>query len=120
MSREIKFRAWHKRNKNIHEPSSMFQITTNGNIYSSGLNVTDDYVLMQYTGLKDKNGKEIYEGDVLQMLGDRLKIIIEFKGGHFFGKNISSTKYTHPEFNNRNWNHWEILGNIYKNPELLK
>jgi len=66
-SREIKFRAWHEINKNMHPPSSMFEITTNGQIYREGFNCTDDYILMQYTGLKDKNGKEIYEGDIYRL-----------------------------------------------------
>lgn len=127
--REIKFRAWVKQPEIqsgfMHYPGddTDYMLISNGD----GFSLLEDTIylderqfeVMQYIGLKDKNGKEIYEGDVVQMLNDRLKVIIEFKGGQFVGKNISYTKYTHPEFNNRNWSHWEVVGNIYENPELL-
>lgn len=64
---------------------------------------------MQYTGLKDKNGKEIYEGDVVERIGTR--IAIEWQdgdgcdAGYVFGKDDCLE--------------WEVIGNIYENPELL-
>jgi hypothetical protein len=75
--------------------------------------VLDDMTLMQYTGLKDKNGKEIFEGDVTTSeIGDEPMAVVFWEGcfchkwpdgnGHIFNpKNI------------------EIIGNIYENPELL-
>ena len=66
----------------------------------------------QFTGLKDKNGKEIYEGDVLQTV---MGIVGEttFYEGHFMldvGKGVRM--YVSDEY--------EIIGNIYESPELLK
>ena len=77
---------------------------------------THDCVLLEYTGLKDKNGKEIYEGDVMQ---------------NEDGVGRSVAEWDHCGFNRRwipigvtsplslNTEQWEVIGNIYENPELL-
>lgn len=83
----------------------------------------NEYDLMQYTGLKDKNGKEIYEGDIINAaffdgisenpVTIDLKIVVTWiKEGAGF--NIPYTKTD-------NWHYqYEIIGNIYENPGLLK
>ena len=72
---------------------------------------TSRYVLMQYTGLKDKNGKEIYEKDILTHSIIRI------------GKNpkkfVGVVEYHENQFLNCNFVNEEIIGNIYENPELL-
>ncbi len=85
--REIKFRAWSNTAKVMH-PEWKKLDDENG-----------EYILMQYTGLKDKNGKEIYEGDVLR--------------GRFNG----AVKWTTDMYNDGwsdYWNESEIIGNIYE------
>lgn len=112
MSREIKFRGWDKTNNTMVSLAigitndGRFNIIPGNNI--SGMTLTD---LMQYTGLKDKNGKEIYEGD-----------IVKEKDG------VAPVEYLYTEFlamditDNGNCNllgeHCEVIGNIYENPEL--
>jgi uncharacterized phage protein (TIGR01671 family) len=70
-------------------------------------------VIMQFTGLFDKNRKEVFEEDILKCDKDIVEIV--FKGGQFVGYN----KNKELEIQNRNWFSWEIIGNIHQNPELL-
>ena len=78
------------------------------------LNPEPPIVLMQYTGLKDKNGKEIYEGDVVQLVDDmRWQVVYDapcFWLGDKEGK-VDDSMRDSPIY--------KIIGNIYENPELL-
>src|SRR5699024_4737643 len=84
----------------------------------------DNLILMQYTGLKDKNGTEIYEGDILSTDLDRPYLIVEFRNGAFMfqchdnGKDYYDFMATTGENSNFTKYH-EVIGNIYENPELL-
>lgn len=71
-----------------------------------------DTIWMQYTGLKDKNGKEIYEGDII--LGNATVTWKEDITG--FG--ITTGKYG--LINYKNHSDFKVIGNIYENPELIK
>ena len=66
---------------------------------------------MQFTGLHDKNGKEIYEGDVVIFGGSKIPKVMEFVRGGFWLDGIYGGAEAY---------RMEVIGNIYENPELLK
>ena len=115
--REIKFRAWD--GEKMFVPGGL----------KNPVNFTDNVVHMQYTGLKDVNGKEIYEGDIVKNKYNKLELV---KWGYF----VESVNFN--EYSNQNYGWyvgqdsqyedfeqihngmWEVIGNIYENPELIK
>ena len=99
--REIKFRAWDTQEKRMIYPKT----GAVNNLESWEILQLFDTV-MQYTGLKDKNGKEIYEGDIVRIAGYGL-----YEVGYPFITLFQSHFENDVE---------EIIGNIYENPELLK
>ena len=134
--REIKFRAWDKDNHRMREVCSMD--TDNGD-YDTGRkrrvqiwdhpsvraaqikgHVTSLFLenveLMQYTGLKDKNGADIYEGDILRFdekeWGNKHTFAIGWdeRHGRFSGDGVP-----------HDWSEWcEVIGNIYETPKLIQ
>ncbi len=74
-----------------------------------------NHALMQYTGLKDKNGVEIYEGDIIQAWGWNMEI--KFLVDCWFAESSSGEC---GEVGGEWDNHCEVIGNIYQNPELIK
>lgn len=79
---------------------------------------SDNFELMQYTGLKDKNGKEIYEGDILHFKDPHDGIIGTVEWADF-GWQVTND-YFDQQFEDTPPDEWEVIGNIYENPELLK
>lgn len=126
MNREIKFRAWDKENKEILRVQELdFEPTFYGGRmairteqYNDYFN-TEEMLLMQYTGLHDKNGKEIYENDIVEITKECIyeKGIIMFKNGCFFIKAKETLLALYDcELNNYKV---KVIGNITDNSELL-
>ena len=127
MNREIKFRAWYKDLKKMFK---IGQITLEEGTWNFEPNDRDfigmsipyqpSFVLMQYTGLHDKNGKEIYEGDIVRIIvNNNIEKIcrVEFKNGIFgvmFSKNKELTAF--PHFCNTTF---EVIGNVFEKGILL-
>ncbi len=109
-----------------------YQVTAgpNGNniwIYTgiSGEHSEPDYLgqfeLMQFTGLIDKNGKEIYEGDILNSQNRILQGVVYYQAPSFVVKRRKYTKTWHEFILHPSEKQFqEVIGNIYENPELLK
>lgn len=121
--RDIKFRAWDKyRNKMIYNIQNEFEerITLGMNCFGDYLN-DKDFDVMQYTGLKDINGKEIYEGDI-----DSYGYIVTHVGDVKECLGMNCGWYLQRD----DFESWcqivcredeiEIVGNIYENSELIK
>lgn len=131
MKREIKFRAWDNATSRMlvyemHMSFYPFAIQPNGAVYKEG--VLQDYVLMQYTGLKDRNGVEIYEGDILRLMYPRLHfcggyegkeeliVQIDFHGGGFWFTGGGATDCNWHFYNDEDR---EVIGNVFEHPHLL-
>lgn len=135
MNREIKFRAWDKKEKKMHYDAQNtydFMINNGGCFEESFKDVLeyDNYVVMQYTNCYDINGKEIYEGDIIRLEGVDDREIgstwehigkIVYKRGAFF---VCYFDYyadgdeelicdAQVEFGT-------VIGNVYENKELLE
>ena len=123
--RDIKFRVYNPRDKKMHDDITGFEFFTNGDLSGVFIDgvffLIEEVYLMQYTGLKDKNGKEIYEGDILRIKNS----LIELEGEVIFDTIDLAFEvydkendckemlwYTNKEF--------EVIGNIYDNPDLLE
>ena len=114
--REIKFRVWdniHEIMMKLSEVNLYSTIDIISNVFKDSLNV------MQYTGLKDKKLKEIYEGDIIKYDFNNLNYRIEFINAEFiarrFYENIEDLYPTEFDFGKE----CEVIGNIYENKELL-
>ncbi len=120
MQREIKFRVWHKPEKKMHfylkvKFGKSTNITLEGKFKDvdqiTTKTVPNDHLeIMQFTGLLDQNGKEIYEGDITRC-GQEEKIgVVEW---HKEFAMFTNCAVADP-------NKCEVIGNIYENPELIK
>lgn len=130
MNRKIKFRCWDVE-KRCWIPEGMFvirphdgKVCTWNKIEKRFIEETIEYKLMQSTGLKDKNGVDIFEGDILDdgveiSSGKQLWIIGWYQQEHRMGR----SHITNPEdyfYSIDGIEEIKIIGNIYQTPDLLK
>jgi hypothetical protein len=123
MDRIIKFRAYNKIIKRMGSAMPLDVIILDATERPEYVrNSLKEIEIMQFTGLFDKNGKEIYEGDILRYVGksNNSKIYnplppVKFKNGRFMVKVQNGNNYLGtPSFSKVH----EIIGNIYENPDL--
>ena len=138
--REIKFRAWDKEERVMGEVTRLDEMVyveylsskpVTSCLHCAGLKcshphkyISNTIELMQYTGLKDRYGKEIYEGDIVELAnGQRRQIAYAYCWARYMlsldGENCIEylETYCEPITYSRNI---EVIGNIYENPELLE
>lgn len=123
--RKIKFRTWNKFNKKMLYEG--FDISPDGNIWINQFSVREQFILMQYIGLEDKNGIEIYEGDIVvtNNNGKDGNDICEAKDWgnqvvtiDLYGVNLGCFSWDDKDSVNH-IRYVSIIGNIHENPELL-
>lgn len=119
--REIEFRAWDEKNKRYCK--NPIAISNDGVLEMIGdIWVDTSFLAEQYTGLKDRNGTKIFEGDIIVLSNDSVK------GEIFFNGKISAFQLRYlgelrelfePKFLGEWITHYSIIGNIHDNPGLL-
>ena len=128
--REIKFRAWDKKDKIMYKENALsLVIHFNGELNSFdgetgeivGTEYTRKMELMQYTGLKDKNGIKIYEGDIVNCIEYECCGYIgwnDSEAGFYLNVLMEDGRYEEEQLYDY-VDELEVIGNIYENPELL-
>ena len=133
MTRVIKFRIWAKGAKKMHYDN--FNITPDGKVGQTWGIYEHNLEIMQFTGLKDKNGKEIYEGDIVQeqtiMVGHMGKVyqqssgewMVSYRrGSHplYIPDGYEDSRETHSLQDWTSDSRIAVIGNVFENSNLLK
>jgi len=113
LNREIKFRAWNKVDKTMYTDA----INNCKDTFDLVLKHPQIYEVMQYTGLKDCNGVEIFEGDIVIADEDDGLDLVVFKKGAFYIETLSKREFEDELLSEVTV---EVKGNIFKNPELVE
>jgi uncharacterized phage protein (TIGR01671 family) len=131
--REIKFRAWHTEQKKMYSAEEMAEdqltllptgkfINVHGNSKLS--RIYDFMIPLQFIGKHDKNGKEIYEGDVIRLGDDTYDLYRNPGDISLVEWDDTETGFTpfcnaHSDYDSINPDTCEIIGNVHENPELV-
>jgi hypothetical protein len=125
----IRFRAWHNtweemcevKRIRFDDEGNITTVLVKGEAFGSNAHL-EEIELMQSTGLKDKNGKEIFEKDILDYNGR--KVIVKWHGSYasFIYEFVDELQNRKTEWKPLylSYYHFKIIGNVYQNPELLE
>lgn len=129
----LKFRAWHPALSRMmliqymwFHNSSIEELELNDKVTNTFfVESVDEIELMQSTGLKDKNGKEIFEGDILcdeglEQEDEFVYVTVSYREGMWFCDQITDELCGYGGALNEFNDDYSIIGNIYENPELLE
>lgn len=131
--RPIKFRAWDKIRNEMCEPFTLddiwYSIDDDGLHFglkgneAIAFTISERYDIEQFTGLQDKNGKDIYEGDILRYDAEgyvgRYPMKVVWHNGGFWTQTIATSEIR-AHLTREDMEGIEVIGNIHENPELLK
>lgn len=126
-NRILKFRMWNPETKVMVDLYKITPLAVHPDLLKENLDglfipFKENYPLMQFTGLKDKNGKEIYEGDIIRT-GDAISFVWFGYGKFNEAYYTENYKFDEPMLIDRDLSDFcdytEVIGNIYENPELL-
>lgn len=120
--RQIKFRTWDPSTKKMFIPDV---VTGDGGVYASGRDYENgincnDCPTMQFTGLYDKNGKEIYEGDFIVSKHGDIMLVVWREDLASFALRKDGWMFDHYFGEAVNPKDCEVIGNVFSNPELVK
>ena len=126
--RVIKFRVWDNVDY-MSKPFTLYDLMGS----QAKIQFTHDCIVMQYTGLNDKEGREIYEGDVVLLPGNpdpaagdpTAMCVVEYSGPHLVYRDVDRMDRKEMIHGILGWDvnedeDAEVIGNIYQNPELLQ
>jgi uncharacterized phage protein (TIGR01671 family) len=118
MARELKFRAW-------DGTQMVYQTNALSDIQRFFRVIREDAIVMQFTGLLDKNSKEIYEGDIIEMQHPykkrKYRGEVKYDKYCFMCKNFYMSHLDNPsDIFSEGTGYIEVIGSVHQNPELLK
>ena len=127
-----KFRVWNEKTESFIDYGDLMLDLKKGKVYSGDvgipeytIDVTNQVILMQYTGCRDKNGIGIYEADVIKDKYGKVWLVQRHVGSFVITNKIPDSdgqESTYSYFNNLSNHHFyfEVIGNMWENPELLE
>ena len=129
MNREIKFRIYDKELKEMFDDLNLYDIVEDDfwydgetdvwSVFYDACNEQESFVITQYTGLKDKNGVEIYEGDILENTAVNFKFVVKFEKTKYV---LQKLEFPEDSLDMYDFFHripimFEVVGNIYDKGE---
>lgn len=124
MNREIKFRAWDAIHNTMSDTFTLIDCIKDNQVFM----LPENFKFMQYAGIRDKNDKDIYEGDIVHAIAQSPHTETSSTSDIIFGQDTAFTVRSRDKYKVYDhglslawggWESFEVIGNIYESPELL-